>query len=86
MAHLTTENREGVLIVYFHDSELNDELQIKQIGSELVELTSQAPDKKMLVSFKGVSFLTSLMLGQLVLLRKVCHTKNITVKINPIND
>lgn len=81
MAVLRMENRNGVSLVHFGDPELNDDLRIKEIGSELVELASDSPGKKMLLSFDGVLFMSSLMFGQLVLLKKVCDAKGVALRL-----
>lgn len=81
MAKLRTEFIDDVLVVYFPDHELMDEDHNRQIGTELIELTAQARGGKMLVSFSGVEFVTSSMLGQLVMLNKRCLSHQIVLKI-----
>lgn len=81
MADLQTMVLDDVLVVYFPDHELMDESQNRRIGAELLELTSQVPAGKMLVSFRGVDFVTSSMLGQLVMFNKRCLSQDIALKI-----
>jgi anti-anti-sigma factor len=81
MADLRTVVADDVLVVYFPEHELMDEEQNRRIGSELLELTSRAPAGKMLVSFLGVDFVASSMLGQLVMLNKRCLSQNIALRI-----
>ncbi len=86
MTAVRTEDRDGVLVVHFGDRELNDDSRIKEIGSELVELASGSPGKKVLVSFDGVLFMSSSMFGQLVLLKKVCDAKSIALRLCDVGD
>ncbi len=86
MAELKTEDRDGVLVVHFADPELNDDMRIKEIGSELEELASNAPGKKILISFDGVLFMSSLMFGQLVLMKKVCDAKDVALRLCDVGD
>jgi anti-anti-sigma factor len=81
MADLRTVFVDDVLVVYFPNHELMDEDQNRRIGTELIELTAQAKSGKMLVSFRGVDFVTSSMLGQLVMLNKRCMSHQIGLKI-----
>ncbi|MCL4201040.1 MAG: SEL1-like repeat protein [Pirellulaceae bacterium] len=81
MADLRTVHLDDVLVVYFPDHELMDEEQNRRIGAELIDLTMQANGGKMLVSFRGVDFVTSSMLGQLVMLNKRCLSHQIGLKI-----
>lgn len=86
MAELKTEDRDGVIVVHFADPELNDDMRIKEIGSGLEELASNASGKKILISFDGVSFMSSLMFGQLVLMKKVCDAKDIALRLCDVGD
>jgi anti-anti-sigma factor len=81
MADLRTVHVDDVLVVYFPDHELMDEEQNRRIGADLLELTAQAKGAKMMVSFRGVDFVTSSMLGQLVMLNKRCLSHQIGLKI-----
>ncbi len=81
MAELRTEFVDDVLVVYFPEHELMDEDHNRQIGTALIELTAQARGGRMLVSFRGVEFVTSSMLGQLVMLNKRCLSHQIVLKI-----
>ena len=81
MAATLSEMRDGVLIVRFVDTELSDEIRIREIGAELVELASQPGVKQLLLNFDGVSFMSSAMLGQLAILTKRCISHNVSLKM-----
>ncbi len=77
---------DGVLVVSFTDAKILDEAKIAQIGKELMDFVAQADQGKMLVDFSGVSFMSSAMIGKLVLLHKRCKTAEINMKVCNISD
>lgn len=81
MAATLSETRDGVLIVRFVDTELSDEIRIREIGAELVELAVQPGVKQLLLNFDGVSFMSSAMLGQLAILTKRCISHTVGLKM-----
>ncbi len=87
MSALQSETtNEGVLVVSFTDAKILDEAKIAQIGKELMELVSMADQGKMVVDFSGVSFMSSAMIGKLVLLHKRCKSAEIKMKVCQISD
>ena len=86
MSSLRTQETEGVLVVYFNETKILDEAKIQKIGTELIEAAvSAANDKRLLLNFTGVGFMSSAMIGKLVLLNKKCKTDGITLKLSDIS-
>ena len=82
MSSLKIQEIEDVLVVYFTDAKILDEARIAQIGQELTSAAaSAAQKKKMLVNFQGVQFMSSAMIGKLVLLNKKCKTDEVILKM-----
>ena len=82
MSSLKTQEIEEVLVVYFTDAKILDEARIQQIGQDLTSAVASAGQKKkMLVNFQGVQFMSSAMIGKLVLLNKKCKTDGVTLKM-----
>ena len=84
MSSLKSEQKEDILCVYFTDAKILDEARIQQIGKELVEKAAAAAgseSKKMLVNFQGVQFMSSAMIGKLVLLNKKSKTDKVDLKL-----
>ena len=82
MSSLKSQEIEDVLVVYFTDAKILDEARIAQIGKELMDMaTSAATSKKMVLNFQGVQFMSSAMIGKLVLLNKKCKTDEINLKL-----
>ncbi len=68
--------------------EILDEARIQQIGKELMEKGEEAgktESKKMLLNFQGVQFMSSAMIGKLVLLNKKSKASNLTLKFCAIS-
>ena len=82
MALLRTQETDDVLVVYFTASKVLDEATIQGIGQELMDAAaSAATNKRLLLNFSGVAFMSSAMIGKLVLLHKQCKTDGINLKI-----
>ena len=80
MAAITTQQNGEVLVVGLTDTKILDTQRIEQIGKELQEAVPQAIHKKLLLNFRGVSFMSSAMITKLVMLNKVCKAQGVSLK------
>ncbi len=80
MAAITTQNAAEILVVGFTDSKILDSQRIEQVGRELQEVVPQAIHKKLLLNFRGVSFMSSAMITKLVMLNKTCKAQGVGLK------
>jgi anti-sigma B factor antagonist len=80
MAATTVQPVGEVTVVYFTDGKILDTQRIEQLGKELIDSVPQALHKKLLLNFRGVSFMSSAMISKLVLLNKACKTGGVTLK------
>ncbi len=86
MGSLQIQENDGVLVVNLAESKILDEAKIQKIGEELLEAAQRASTgKKLLVSFRGVGFMSSAMIGKLVLLHKKCKKDAIDLKLCEIS-
>ncbi len=86
MTSLRSKEFEDILVVQFTEAKILDEAKIQQIGKELMDMAVSAKDKKkMVVNFQGVSFMSSAMIGKLVLLNKQCKTLEVVLKLCEIS-
>ena len=81
MPNLTSEDKDDVLIVYFNDAKILDESKIQQIHSELSEKLSSVQEGKLLLNFQKVSFMSSAMIGKIILLNKKCKSAEVKLKL-----
>ncbi|HEY1600132.1 MAG TPA: STAS domain-containing protein [Pirellulales bacterium] len=80
--HLRLQDQGEVLIVYFQGATLTDQSMIEQIGNELNDVALEASgNRKLLVNFQGVKFMSSAMLGKLLPLHKRCKNDKIKLKM-----
>ena len=75
-----------ILVVYFNDAKILDEAKIQQIGAELNEKVAQAASGRLLLNFHNVTFMSSAMIGKVILVNKKCKAANITLKLCNISD
>ena len=85
MTTLKSKDVNGVLVVGFSIGKLLDESVIQEVGSELVKTVAKALEGKILLTFNGVSFMSSSMLGRLVLFLKKCKQEDVELKVCSIS-
>ncbi len=78
---LETSQVEGVLVAKFTDAKILDETKIQQIAKAMMDLVPQATEKKLLLDFSGVLFMSSAMIGKLVLFNKKCQGAEVQLKM-----
>lgn len=76
-----TEEGGGVQVVHFNDEKIIDDLKIQQIAKELGETVDRVEKQRMLINFERVKFMSSAMIGKLILLGKRCKNDKIELKL-----
>jgi anti-sigma B factor antagonist len=71
--YISVREHDGVTVVGFTLSSLTEEANIDQVGHELFALIEQYDCRKLVVSLKGVIFITSSGLGKLITLHRKMH-------------
>ena len=84
-SHLLREPYGDAIVIRFRDRKILDELVIKEIGDELIELIEKHNKTKLLVNFEGVDYLSSAALGKLITLNKKAQAANGKLKLCCIN-
>jgi len=80
MAELSSQRKDDVLVVRFSSEKIFADALIGQIGEELLEAVEQSGGK-MLLDFGPVKFLSSLMIGRVIMLRKNCKASKVDIKL-----
>jgi anti-sigma B factor antagonist len=71
-----------VLVVSFKQASILDQVVIDQIGHEFEQAGLEASgNRKLLLNFQSVEFMSSAMLGKLIQLNKRCKTDKIKLKL-----
>ena len=86
MTTLLTRDEGDILIVYFQDVRIIDETRISSLGQELTELVTNTDNKKIVLNFQNVSFMSSAMIGKLVLFGKKCKSNDVELRLCNINE
>jgi anti-sigma B factor antagonist len=85
MAKLAIRDRDEVVIASFNETRILDESTIQQIGKEFEKLTLEAAaDRKLVLDFTGVEFMSSAMIGQILRLHKRCKADKVKLRLSCI--
>lgn len=85
MSATTLHNVNDVVILTFNDAKITDAQRIEMIGTELQAAVGKAIERKLLIDFRGVIFMSSAVITKLVVLHKNCKTKGIDLKFCSIS-
>jgi anti-sigma B factor antagonist len=80
MKRTTITTKSEIIVVYFTDGRVRDIPVVKQVGKELREAVPQAVHKKLLLSFRNVTYLPSIMISELIALKKACDAAKVELK------
>jgi len=67
---IMVENQGEIGVVRFMTSQVLDEMNVQQLGQELVDLVEKQYVVKMVINFEKIKFLSSAVLGKLIMLNK----------------
>jgi anti-sigma B factor antagonist len=86
MAMLDIQEKNDVVVVAFKQVKILDEATIRQIGEEFKNLTMEAAaNRKLLLNFQKVEFMSSSMIGQIIRLNKQCKNDKVKLKLCTIS-
>lgn len=86
VATLHTRQEDDVLIAYIKDVRIIDESRITNLGQELTELVTNPNNQKIVLNFENVSFMSSAMIGKLVLFGNKCKSAKVSLRMCNINE
>jgi len=70
---LNSYAKDGILTVLFMDARILDEAKLEEIGKDLIDLINKSTEERVILDFRNVQFMSSSMLGKLVLVQKKCR-------------
>ena len=82
---LLTRHEDDILLVYFQDIRIIDEPRIQNLGQDLINLIKDGKEQKVVLNLDNVSFMSSAMIGKLILFGKKCKTHKVDLRICNIN-
>lgn len=81
---LLVKETDDFLSAEITDTKILDEGTIVQTGKELMDLLPRSAGKVILVNFQRVQFMSSAMIGKLVMLHKKAKAENIDLRLRNI--
>ena len=86
MRSMTVDKDGDSLTVVFLDRNISDEVRIMEIGNDLTEMASKIPaGQELVLDFKNVEYITSVMIGQLVQLRKATEGDSVELRLRHVS-
>ena len=79
--HVQIERIDDVVVVHFHDSKITGELAISGLGDELYAIVDRPDCQKLVLDFSNVDFLSSAMLGKLVIINRKMKERGGTFRL-----
>jgi anti-anti-sigma factor len=78
---LNSYSQDGILTVCFTDARILDEAKLEQVGNDLLALLGKTSEERIILDFRNVQFMSSSMLGKLVLVEKKCKEFKVKLKL-----
>jgi anti-sigma B factor antagonist len=80
MPEILSRQKDDVLVAQFTCDKILDDVLVLRIGQQLLRLPEQA-EGKILLDFQGVEFMSSAMIGKIVVLSKTCRANKIELRM-----
>jgi anti-sigma B factor antagonist len=77
--------KDGILTIQFLTPRILDEGQLDTVTREVLEKIDKSSEEKIVLDFKPVQFMSSSMLGKLVLIHKKCKEFKAKLKLSGIS-
>lgn len=78
---ISKATRDDILFILFDDARLLEETRIEQVEKELADAIDASTEKRIVLDFSKVQFMSSSMLGKLVKVNKQCKSFKIKLKL-----
>ena len=86
MITLKTQDMEDVRVVTFTVDKMLDDQIIQQVGEDLMTVAGKSGEgQKIVLTFRGVTFMSSAMLGKLIMFHKKCAKAGVKLKVCSIS-
>jgi anti-anti-sigma factor len=82
---LNSYSKDGIMTVLFMDARILDEAKLEELGKDVIELLNKTTEERVILDFRNVQFMSSSMLGKLVLIQKKCKEFKAQLKMCSIS-
>lgn len=77
--------KDGILTIQFTDPRILDEAQLEKAAQEVLAKLDKSTEEKIILDFAPVQFMSSSMLGKLVMIHKKCKEFKVKLKLSGIS-
>ncbi len=77
--------KDGVLTIQFQTPRILDEAQLEEVTREVLAQLDKSTEDKVILDFAPVQFMSSSMLGKLVMIHKKCKEFKVKLKLSGIS-
>ena len=86
MSTLQSKYEDNVFVIYFTDMKIIDDPRIGEIAEDLEKCLTNIETDKILLSFRGVAFMGSAMIGKIIDFKRKCDNAGIDLRFCNICD
>ena len=86
MNYLTNRTEGDILVIGFRVASIVDRLSVTEVASEWMQELTATDQRKLIVDFSALKFLSSDVVGKLVELRTACMVKGVSLKLCCLSD
>ncbi len=82
---IETYSSDGILTIQFQTPRILDEAQLEQVTKDVLTQLDKTTEEKVILDFAPVQFMSSSMLGKLVMIHKKCKEFKVKLKLSGIS-
>jgi anti-sigma B factor antagonist len=82
---IATQSKDGILTIYFLSPRILDEVQLEQLAKDVLTQLDKSTEERVILDFQKVQFMSSSMLGKLVMINKKCKEFKVKLKLSAID-
>jgi anti-sigma B factor antagonist len=82
---IETYTKDGILTIQFQTPRILDENQLEEVTREVLAELDKSSEEKVILDFAPVQFMSSSMLGKLVMIHKKCKEFKVKLKLSGIS-
>jgi anti-anti-sigma factor len=85
VAMISTESKDGILTIYFLTPRLLEHPHLEELAKEVLAQLEKTSEDRVILDFQKVQFMSSAMLGRLVMIHNKCKEYKVQLKVSSID-
>jgi anti-anti-sigma factor len=82
---ISTESKDGIITIYLLTPRLLEHPQIEELAKEVLAQLEKTSEDRVILDFQKVQFMSSAMLGRLVMIHNKCKEYKVQLKVSSID-